>query len=472
MRLNILFILALALMTAGLAPPARAGGYCSYSSGGTVALTDIFLLSEAGCAAGAMYQATGQNLVDLVDDNTTELATVAGDTFTGLLTANANLSVGNGATTAGVLKLLEDTSDGAHFASFQVPALAANTPYTLPADDGDAGEQLQTDGNGVLTWETASSGSAPDSVDYLVGTANGTLSAEIVVGTTPGGELGGTWASPTLDDNVTVTGWALGTIASGVGTALTALDGENIQDDTIDDDSIDFADVTGADLTLTDATTITASGKITGNASLDIKNGATTAGVLALFEDSDDGTNKATFQVPALASDTVYTLPSNDGEAGDVLQSNGSGTLAWANGIRSVDVPISSAEVLSLHATPKEMVAAPGANKIVVFEGAVAYLDFNSAAYANIAASDNLRFSYTDTSGSVVGAIETIGFLDQTADDDAWANPAQSLTITDIDPQRNAAIVLFLGGAVDTGNSPVGVRVFYRVVDLSTLAAQ
>lgn len=42
---------------------------------------------------------------------------------------------------------------------------------------------------------------------------------------------------------------ALGTIASGVGTALTALDGENIQDDTIDDDSIDFTDVTLTDLT-------------------------------------------------------------------------------------------------------------------------------------------------------------------------------------------------------------------------------
>lgn len=42
---------------------------------------------------------------------------------------------------------------------------------------------------------------------------------------------------------------ALGTIASGVGTALTALDGENIQADTIDDDSIDFADVTLADIT-------------------------------------------------------------------------------------------------------------------------------------------------------------------------------------------------------------------------------
>ena len=35
--------------------------------------------------------------------------------------------------------------------------------------------------------------------DYLVGTAHADLTNEIVVGTTPGGELGGTWASPTVD---------------------------------------------------------------------------------------------------------------------------------------------------------------------------------------------------------------------------------------------------------------------------------
>lgn len=38
-----------------------------------------------------------------------------------------------------------------------------------------------------------------DDVDFLVGTATGHTAAEIVVGTTPGGELGGTWASPTVD---------------------------------------------------------------------------------------------------------------------------------------------------------------------------------------------------------------------------------------------------------------------------------
>ena len=262
-----------------------------------------------------------------------------------------------------------------------------------------------------IDCDTSSAAGAPTDADYLVGTTNGGLSAEIVVGTTPGGELGNTWASPTIDadavlinevgdagaastiafddtetltlssasdgetfaslsltdadfatdttgflitavDNddanyipfliqddsggtpddlfkVSSTGLVTAGSFSGIGTALTALDGENIQDDTIDDDSIDFADVTGVDLTLTDAVAVTTSGKIISNANLDVKNGATGSGILAIFEDSDDGTNKATFQVPALAADTVYLLPPDDGDSGEHLQTDGSGTLTW-----------------------------------------------------------------------------------------------------------------------------------------------
>ncbi len=60
---------------------------------------------------------------------------------------------------------------------------------------GGSSNYLREDG----TWAAPSGSGAPASVDYLVGTADGGLSAEIVVGTTPGGELGGTWASPTVD---------------------------------------------------------------------------------------------------------------------------------------------------------------------------------------------------------------------------------------------------------------------------------
>lgn len=51
----------------------------------------------------------------------------------------------------------------------------------------------------VQTFPPSTGGGAPTTVDYLVGTADGVLSAEIVVGATPGGELGGTWGTPTVD---------------------------------------------------------------------------------------------------------------------------------------------------------------------------------------------------------------------------------------------------------------------------------
>ena len=59
-------------------------------------------------------------------------------------------------------------------------------------------DELQIANGGTFAAVGGGSG-APTTADYLVGTANGGLSAEIVVGTSPGGELGGTWASPTVD---------------------------------------------------------------------------------------------------------------------------------------------------------------------------------------------------------------------------------------------------------------------------------
>ena len=66
------------------------------------------------------------------------------------------------------------------------------------------------------------------------------------------------------------------------------------------------------------------------NAGLQLKNGATSAGFIEFFEDSDNGTNKVTLIGPASTSDITLTLPSSDGDSGQVLTTDGSGVLSFA----------------------------------------------------------------------------------------------------------------------------------------------
>ncbi len=68
-----------------------------------------------------------------------------------------------------------------------------------PSSTGQVPTSTSTGTGAVATWQTPGASGAPTTADYLVGTAQAGLSAEIVVGTSPGGELGGTWASPTVD---------------------------------------------------------------------------------------------------------------------------------------------------------------------------------------------------------------------------------------------------------------------------------
>ena len=65
---------------------------------------------------------------------------------------------------------------------------------------GASATVLRSDGTDPA-WAALVAGDLPTSItgaDYLVGTAQAGLSAEIVAGTAPGGHLGGTWASPTV----------------------------------------------------------------------------------------------------------------------------------------------------------------------------------------------------------------------------------------------------------------------------------
>lgn len=136
------------------------------------------------------------------------------------------------------------------------------------------------------------------------------------------------------------------------------------------------------------------------------------------------------------------------------------------------DKLITSAQLLALNATPQTIVAAPGAGRYREFLGAQILYDYNSTAYAGIAAGEDLVFKYTDGSGAAVSQqIEATGFLDQTADEIRTAGKPGG-DLADVEPVVNAALVLhLLTGEITTGDSPLKVRCFHRTILLSDLEA-
>ena len=117
--------------------------------------------------------------------------------------------------------------------------------------------------------------------------------------------------------------------------------GLTVNSGSIETATIDFTDGDNA-ITIADGGGITAAAGITSTAAanafgassvtgaLQLKNGSTSAGFIEFFEDSDNGTNKVTLIGPASTADITLTLPSSDGDSGQFLQTDGSGTLSFA----------------------------------------------------------------------------------------------------------------------------------------------
>lgn len=131
--------------------------------------------------------------------------------------------------------------------------------------------------------------------------------------------------------------------------------------------------------------------------------------------------------------------------------------------VQTAVITVTAAEILALHTTAKTLITAPGAGIAIIPLSASLFLDYATAAYAAIAAGDDLELRYTNGAGGLLGTIETTGFLDQTADQ--HREYIASGTVT---PTANAPLVLALIGAITTGDSPLKIVVRYRLLTLLT----
>jgi len=255
---------------------------------------------------------------------------------------SGGLIIGGNSAAAGYISLKEDSDNGTDSVTIQAAAaMAADFTLTLPNADGTTGQALKTDGSGNLGWVSVQSldASLTDLAGrWSVADADGPSSLEFLEDTDNGVHKATVAAPASLTGDVAIT------LPSATGTVLTDTDiGSSVQ--AYDADTAKYDDATanftgtlqnGGSNVVVD--TDIGSSVQAYNANLaDLATNYTAASAsgaasLKLYEDTDNGTDSITIQAPAtLAGDVTLTLPTTDGDADQVLKTDGSGNLSWVD---------------------------------------------------------------------------------------------------------------------------------------------
>lgn len=170
----------------------------------------------------------------------------------------------------------------------------------------------------------------------------------------------------------------------------------------------------------------------------------------------------------------------SDGSKGTTLYINeGTNAACDFNAILSEDVysnqftakvSLTNANIKALRATPITLVAAPGANKIIVFDHALLKLNYGTDVLTESA--DNLAIKYVDGSGAAVSeTIECTGWIDQSVD--TYTNAiAKKDAIVAASANVNKALVIHntgdgeIGGNA-TADSTVDIYVTYHILNVA-----
>lgn len=129
-------------------------------------------------------------------------------------------------------------------------------------------------------------------------------------------------------------------------------------------------------------------------------------------------------------------------------------------------VSVSSAEILTLNSSPKRLIDAPGANKMIIVRFMQLDYDYNSIAYAS---GGNLGAVYGATSGNNATGTTSSAFLQNTSDRILGLTGPQTATASFA---RTAVVnqpVDLFSTTLDytTGNGTLKVYIQYNIVDLS-----
>jgi predicted nucleic acid-binding Zn-ribbon protein len=273
------------------------------------------------------------NLTTRVTDNEGDISTLQGQ----MTTANTNISDLDGRVTAneGAITALDTnkvnragdtmsgnltladrevrfTSGGANFVGLRAPAgLSADQVWTLPGEDGSVGQVLETDGAGALRWRSLDSVGESNTASNI-----GTGGVGVFVD----------------KDGVDL---RFRNISAASNKVTVTANANNIDVD-VDESNLDASLITNVPAGDIEATDIQDAINELDTEKV-AKSGDTMTGDLTLATNNalilgDSGANYVGFVAPATVSASqIWTLPTADGAANQVLQTNGSGVLSWVD---------------------------------------------------------------------------------------------------------------------------------------------
>ena len=102
---------------------------------------------------------TADRTITIPDATTTLVGTDTTDTLTNKTLTSPTIGTQASFSNQAETRFLEATANGTNYVGFKAPAsITTNLIWTLPSADGTANQVLSTDGSGVLSFATASSG--------------------------------------------------------------------------------------------------------------------------------------------------------------------------------------------------------------------------------------------------------------------------------------------------------------------------
>ena len=335
--------------------------------------------------------------------------------------------------------------------------------YTFPANNGDASQVLTTDGSGTLSWTTPSGGSPAGSNTQIQYNNAGSFGADAGFTRTSTGvtNISSTFGTSTGQFSISDNLFGFG--IKGIGTKF-SVDSNNYTEAVYDVGGgprkvleLLYSDTRKSEIIL-EPSVVSLSAKGTTLDVSRIRLYGNSSSVFTTISGIDYGFRSearvvSIGQITGPGNGTKITID----DVNESIELNVGGSTYQASDIpKSIKVSVSSAEILSLNTTPKELIPAPGAGK---------YIDIISAQFS-------LTYGTTDYSYSISPNDVTLTYGTNKCSDRISLNAStttfQVIPIASVyDISTNTAVNFYCStGNPTSGDSTVDIYLTYRVVTL------